>query len=132
MDRTKPEGRHVKVVGFGDPARMGSPTLVRNFLLAVVEAVGMRPLAEPQMHDVAIDLSKMGVEPFEDEGGVTGVVVLSTSHCSIHTWPAREWMVFDLYSCRPFDPGPVLGLLQEHLGTTDVRLTDLSDSLLPP
>jgi S-adenosylmethionine decarboxylase len=125
-------GRHVKVVGYGDAARLGAVDNVRAFLEGVVQAVGMRPLGEPQMHDVALDLEKMNVEPFEDEGGVTGVVVLSTSHCSIHTWPLRRFFTFDLYSCRGFSDGKVLMALSHHFAVQTFRLTDLTDSLEPP
>ena len=48
-------------------------------------------------------MEKMNVEPFEDEGGVTGIGVLSTSHCAVHTWPLRSFFVMDVYSCRDFD-----------------------------
>ena len=48
---------------------------------------------------------------FGDEGGVTGICVLSTSHCSIHTWPLRPFFVMDVYSCRDFDPADRLAAL---------------------
>jgi S-adenosylmethionine/arginine decarboxylase-like enzyme len=35
--------------------------------------------------------------------GVTGFVVITTSHASIHTWPDTGSIRFDLFSCRDFD-----------------------------
>lgn len=32
-------------------------------------------------------------------GGVTGVLLLATSHISIHTWPAERFAALDIYSC---------------------------------
>lgn len=125
-------GRHIRVVGYGDPAKLGDVDNVERFLKGAVHAVGMRPLAAPQMHDVALDLAKMNVEPFEDEGGVTGVVVLSTSHCSIHTWPLRNYFVFDLYSCRDFNDNKVLRALSSSFGIMNYRVSDLTASLEPP
>lgn len=125
-------GRHIKVVGFAQPERLASVDAVREFLLELVKSVGMRALGAPVMHDVELDLSKMNVEPFEDEGGVTGVCVLSTSHCAIHTWPAREFFVLDLYSCRDFQPTEVIDLAKDRLGASRYRMTDLSHALAPP
>jgi S-adenosylmethionine decarboxylase len=35
-----------------------------------------------------------------DGGGVTGAVVLSESHLSIHTWPERRYVTIDVYVCN--------------------------------
>lgn len=125
-------GKHIKVVGYADPARLGSASNVNEFLHNIVNALGMRMLGEPQIHDVEVDIKKLNVEPFEDEGGVTGVAVLSTSHVSIHTWPVRDFFVLDIYSCRDFEPVSALQVIESHFGKLNVKLTDVSDSLEPP
>jgi S-adenosylmethionine decarboxylase len=33
-------------------------------------------------------------------GGVTGAVVLSESHMSIHTWPEHRYVTLDVYVCN--------------------------------
>lgn len=35
--------------------------------------------------------------------GITGDVILAESHASIHCWPMRGELQFDLYSCKPYD-----------------------------
>jgi S-adenosylmethionine decarboxylase len=126
-------GRHVKVVGYGAVTLVGAVVVVRDFLKELVSTLGMRALGEPVMHDVELDLSKLNVEPFEDEGGVTGVAVLSTSHCAIHTWPARDgFFVLDVYSCRDFDPTAVAEALTTKLGVRKLRMTDVTSALEPP
>jgi S-adenosylmethionine decarboxylase len=82
------------------------------------------------MYEVETEIAKLGVEPFEDEGGVTGVCVLSTSHCTIHTWPLRPFFVMDVYSCRDFDPRTVETQLQQKFGAYDLQVTDVSDALV--
>ena len=124
-------GRHVKIVGGGDPDRLRSVEGVKAMLEALVERVGMRLLHRAHMYEVEEELHKVGAEPFEDEGGVTGVAVLSTSHCAIHTWPLRAHFVMDLYSCRDFDPALVEEMLVEHFGAKRMRISDLSHSLEP-
>jgi spermidine synthase len=36
--------------------------------------------------------------------GVTGVLVLSTSHMSIHTWPEKGYASLDIYTCGENNP----------------------------
>jgi S-adenosylmethionine decarboxylase proenzyme len=36
--------------------------------------------------------------------GITGVLVLSTSHISIHTWPEEGYASLDFYTCGEKDP----------------------------
>lgn len=122
-------GRHVKVLGRGSPALLGDAKVVRHMLEQLVDLLGMRLLGEPHMYEVETEIEKLGVEPFEDEGGVTGVCVLSTSHCSIHTWPLRPFFVMDVYSCRDFDPRRVEAHLADLFGAYHLQVTDVSASL---
>lgn len=123
------EGRHVKVLGRGSPSLLGSAQSVEVMLRELVELLGMRLLGAPHLYEVETEIAKLGVEPFEDEGGVTGICVLSTSHCSIHTWPLRPYFVMDVYSCRDFDPALVEQHLAKSLGAYDVQMTDVSFAL---
>jgi S-adenosylmethionine/arginine decarboxylase-like enzyme len=124
-----PQGRHVKVLGRGASDLLGSGKAVETMLRELVELLGMRLLGAPHLYEVETEIAKLGVEPFEDEGGVTGVCVLSTSHCSIHTWPLRPFFVMDVYSCRDFDPALVEQHLAKSLGAYDVQVTDVSFAL---
>jgi len=108
---------------------MNDAKVVESMLVDLVDALGMRLLDRAHMYEVETEISKLGVEPFEDEGGVTGVCVLSTSHCSIHTWPLRPFFVMDVYSCRDFDPGDVERFLVSRLGAYDLQITDITQSL---
>jgi S-adenosylmethionine decarboxylase len=122
-------GRHIKVLGRGSPELLGNAKSVESTLGELVELLGMRLLGEPHLYEVETEIAKLGVEPFEDEGGVTGVCVLSTSHCAIHTWPLRPFFVMDVYSCRDFDPAQVEEHLARKLGAYEVQITDLSFAL---
>lgn len=84
------------------------PTTVKHieeWLLKVVDAVDMKVFMEPR----ATRCDTQGNE------GVTGVVGLETSHCSIHVWEGAEvpFLKFDIYSCKRFDPNVVLECMQE-------------------
>jgi S-adenosylmethionine decarboxylase len=122
-------GRHIKVLGRGSPSRLADAKTVETMLFDLIDVLGMRMLGEPRMFEVEAEIEKLGKVPFEDEGGVTGVCVLSTSHCSIHTWPLRPFFVMDVYSCRDFDAMDVERFLATRLGAYDLQVTDVSASL---
>lgn len=127
------QGRHIKVVGAaGSTVKLGELATVQAFLASLVTRLGMRGLGELAF-DVPLEVAKLTATPFEDEGGVTGVVVLSTSHCSIHTWPLRNHFVCDVYSCRDFAGSLIIEELEAAFGGLgQVRVSDLSASLLAP
>jgi S-adenosylmethionine/arginine decarboxylase-like enzyme len=126
------EGRHVKVLGRGVPALLEDVAVVKRTIIRLVEAVEMRLLSEPIAFEVKQEIKKLNKKPFEDEGGVTSVGVLSTSHCAIHTWPLRPFFVLDLYSCRDFQSDKVKDVLVEELRAYNMLATDLSASLTYP
>lgn len=131
------EGRHIKVVGRSKHVDLlASVDRVRSTVEAIVTATAMRLLGDVRCYDVPIEISRIGVEPFEDEGGVTAIGVLSTSHCAIHTWPVRGVFVLDVYSCRDFEPLAVLDVLRERLthdgASIELLTTDLSQALDMP
>jgi S-adenosylmethionine decarboxylase len=41
---------------------------------------------------------------FGEEDGVTGVVLLSESHISVHTWPESGFAAIDIFMCGSADP----------------------------
>jgi S-adenosylmethionine decarboxylase len=38
----------------------------------------------------------------EDEG-ITGVTIIAESHISLHTYPKKNFVFVDIFSCKPFD-----------------------------
>ena len=54
------------------------------------------------------------VEP--DEGGITGIQVISTSHLSLHAWPLQRFFSLDAFSCKDFDSDLALGIIRSSLG----------------
>lgn len=101
-------GKKINVCFIGDRPALGSIDVIRNFLTELVDGISMRLLLEPQCVSVPIQLGKLSLQCEEDEGGISGVAILSTSHIAIHTWPEHSYAVLDIYSCRDFDPGIAL------------------------
>jgi len=108
--------KHLKVLGKGgNSASLADARCLQYLVEDLVETVGMQLLGDPQVHEVEVDIRKLGREPFEDEGGVSVLACLSTSHVALHTWPLRGEFHLDIYSCREFEAGPVLGMLLDTL-----------------
>lgn len=127
------DGRHVKVIGRSRAPGLGAVDEVRGVVERIVGACEMRLLGDVRCYDVPVEIERLGAEPFEDEGGVTAIGVLSTSHCAIHTWPARGLFVLDVYSCRNFETLAILDVLRERFGEgLEMRTTDMSSALEMP
>ncbi|HPA16042.1 MAG TPA: adenosylmethionine decarboxylase [Desulfobacterales bacterium] len=59
------------------------------------EMIGMTKITQPYVFRYS------GLIP-EDEG-ITGVTVIAESHISLHTYPRKDFVFVDLFSCKPFD-----------------------------
>ena len=124
------QAKHVKILGRkACPALLDSPGAIDRLIRNVIRIVGMTLLGEPQLHRVELEVEKLGREPFEDEGGISCLACLSTSHVAIHTWPLRGEFHFDLYSCRSFELQSLVDLLQQGLGAAELKVTDLSHAV---
>ena len=56
---------------------------------------------------------KFGMKDCDDpNGGVTGVVVLSESHISVHSWPEHQYMAIDIFMCGDSEPWKVIEALE--------------------
>lgn len=132
MDPRK--GNHFKFLFVGDRKKLGDVDVVKKFVADLIPTIRMTLLGDVHAYSVPIELAKASLECEEDEGGVTCVGVLSTSHVAIHTWPERSYAVLDVYSCREFDSEVVLDLVMGtfHVSHNAFLMSDLSDSLRYP
>jgi S-adenosylmethionine/arginine decarboxylase-like enzyme len=54
--------------------------------------------------------------------GITGSINLATSHIAGHVWDTSELLMFDIYSCKPFDSDAVVAKLASYFdGFRDVH-----------
>lgn len=56
------------------------------------------------------------LHPFEENAGVTGVVLLAESHVTIHTWPEHDYAAVDVFMCGDCDPLDSLPVLKAAFG----------------
>jgi len=57
--------------------------------------------------------------------GISGVVVLSESHISIHTWPEYEFAALDMFMCGSCDPYLAVPVLREAFLPSSIRLEEV-------
>jgi len=67
----------------------------------LIVALGMQKLGKPVVREVPVQVELLSTK--EDEGGLSIIVPITTSHLAIHTWPERRALMMDIFSCRPFD-----------------------------
>ena len=79
----------------------------------VVADLGLRPL-DDLWHQ------------FPEPGGLTGLLLLSESHLTVHTFPECGVATFNLYCCRPRPDWPWDERLREFLGAAEVRIRSRS------
>ena len=66
-------------------------------------------------------------EPF----GATGVLVLSESHFSAHTYPEHGLVYVDVFCCSPsFDPDACAVSIQENFGTASAKWQIINRGLI--
>lgn len=90
------------------------PPLVARFPFASSELERfVRDLAGEPLDDAALATVRAALARREARHkGISGVAVWLESHASIHTWPEERFFSFDAYSCRDFEPEPVVALLR--------------------
>lgn len=70
----------------------------KNFLILWAIANDMNIIGKPAFHKFQSQLEKTDLE-----GGYSGIILLSESHASIHTYPEKDIAYMDLFSCRHID-----------------------------
>ena len=87
---------HLVIDGFrGDTTKMWDVEWVREFLFECPNNLSMTRITEPKVLEYTA--------PKAEDSGVSGFVIIAESHISIHTFPHRNYVNIDIFSCRPFD-----------------------------
>ena len=59
---------------------------------------------------------------FGKEQGISGIAVLAESHISVHTWPERKYMAFDIFMCGDTFPEQAAKFLIKQLNPNRKKL----------
>ena len=103
----------------------------------IVEAFGCRPEAlrseaalRALFDRVVSELSLKPVTPaafhlFPPPGGITGVLLLSESHLTCHTFPESGYAALNLYCCRPRPRWDFAARCRELLGAERTKVVEV-------
>jgi S-adenosylmethionine decarboxylase len=105
---------HLVIDGYGgDIDKMWDEDLVRDFLYQYPESLGMTRITEPNVLTYEA--------PKSEDSGVSGFVIIAESHISIHTFPRKDYINIDIFSCRPFDHERALEDVKDLFALAEVK-----------
>lgn len=109
-----PIGHHYIVEASGcNPKVIGSVEKVQGILVKAAEISGAKVWS--------ISVSKF------PPSGVSGVVVISESHISTHTWPEMRYAALDIYTCGSHvDPEKAVVFAVEGFGASSSHITEIT------
>lgn len=116
---------HLVLDGFGaDKDRLQNLEFVFSLLDDYPSRIGMTKIMPPYVFRYT------GVKP--EDWGVSGVVLIAESHISIHTFPEKQYLNIDVFSCKTFDPELAIAYMKEVFGITHVNSRVLERGLEYP
>ncbi len=62
--------------------------------------------------------------------GISAIAVLAESHISVHTWPERNYIAFDIFMCGNTDPDLSLNLLKTELKPSRIKVKKIKRGLI--
>jgi S-adenosylmethionine decarboxylase len=115
---------HVIIDGYGgDPDQLSDENVVRVILDEVPDLMGMSKITQPKV------LRYVGSKP--EDWGVSGFVMIAESHISMHTFPERRLIWADVFSCKDFDPTPVLEAIKARFSLRKMDVQSIPRNLEP-
>lgn len=114
MRRHKTVGHHYIVEASGcDSKIIGSVEKVQRIMVKAAEAA--------KAHVWSISFHRF------QPRGVSGVVVISESHLSVHTWPEKGYVALDIYTCGTnSDPEAAVEYALKEFGADELHITEMT------
>jgi len=114
-------GTHLIVDAYVNNNRTLTKPYILEIFRKLVKTLAMEYLDTPLVWNLPIDESKLDSEL--DEGGISVIVPITTSHLSAHCWPARNALMLDVFSCKPFSVEEALDLIRTEFGVRSIHYT---------
>ena len=109
---------HLVIDGYGAPKeKLGDTDLVYGFLHEYPHAIGMTKIVPPQVYTYHGKTA--------EDWGVSGFVLIAESHISIHTFPERQYVSIDIFSCKDFDATSSLDDVKRTFDLPEVKVWKL-------
>ena len=100
--------------GYGcDKAKLTDLNLIYRILEELPARIGMTKIMPPYVFKYS------GLKP--EDWGLSGFVLIAESHISIHTFPDKNYVSVDIFSCKAFDTDFAGDYLKRTFGMTKVE-----------
>jgi len=93
------------------PNAIRNPSLITDFSKALVREINMVPFGEPQVQHFGSG----------NKAGYTLVQLIETSNICAHFVEETNDMYLDVFSCKPFDPRLVKGVVDQYFFPIDMN-----------
>ncbi|WP_088068095.1 adenosylmethionine decarboxylase [Gottfriedia luciferensis] len=88
------------------------------------DAEGLKKLLTKAIENLGMEIISVHFHSFSPQG-VTGVIGISTSHFSIHTWPEERYAALDLYTCGNQELWPTIKDILYKLKARRIQVNEL-------
>jgi len=106
-------GPHLMLDGYGcDQAKLQDLNLIYRILDELPTRIGMTKIMPPYVFKYS------GLKP--EDWGLSGFVLIAESHISIHTFPEKNFVSVDIFSCKHFDSEFAADYLTQAFGMAKV------------
>lgn len=107
-------GPHLMLDGYGcDKAKLQDLNLIYRILDELPTRIGMTKIMPPYVFKYS------GLKP--EDWGLSGFVLIAESHISIHTFPEKNFVSVDIFSCKHFDSEFASEYLKKTFGMVKVE-----------
>lgn len=90
-------GPHLIIDGYDcNKKKISDMEFIYRFLDELPDKIGMRKVGKP-------DVDKIFESEKDEDYGISGLVLIMESHIAIHSFPAKNCIFIDIFSCKDFD-----------------------------
>ena len=115
-------GQHLMIDGYGGCRRkLVSLDFIYQFLDSYPDKIAMTKIIPPYVFKYC------GLKP--EDWGISGVVFIAESHISIHTFPEKEYLSLDIFSCKEFNTDQATSYIEEFFELTKMEINLLTRGL---
>ena len=97
-----------------DATLLADEHLLHSVLHDYPDVIGMERVSEVMLRDIKTS------DPLDD--GMSGFVIIATSHVSLHAWPPYGMVNLDIFSCEPFEIETVVRFAKQRFQTEQVEV----------
>ncbi len=107
--------QHMMIDLYGcDAGLLAKASFLRQVLDDYPDFIGMEKVSSVELRYIKT------TNPLDD--GLSGFVIIATSHVSLHAWPPYGMVNIDVFSCEPFNEAAVVRFAAERFQTEDIEV----------